>query len=158
MNATIRRAQPDDVVRIAQMLRRFYATHGKVYDIPYDHGSCMETVLKCIDEGVTFTGSGSCAGALIIPFPFNHKARVATVVFWYAENRRELYIFDLLLAACREAGATHINASTLSPHHTGKRFYAVRGMALAEHQYIGGTTVKSDPVISENSCTVLEKA
>lgn len=133
----LRIARPDDVLTIGQMLRRFYLSHGGVYGIKYDHGSCLESVLKTITNGVCLVGGNSCAGALLIPFPFNRQAIVAQVLFWFIEARHEIAIFDSLAKSCRAAGATHINVATLAPKHIGRRFYAVRGLKLAEAQYLG---------------------
>jgi len=133
----IKLARPDDVIQIGQMLRRFYQEHGEVYAIKYDHASCLSTVLKTIVDGVCLLGRASCAGALLLPFPFNREALVAQVVFWYIENRREIAIFDMLLKECQKRGATHVNVATVAPRHVGKRFYAVRGLKLAEAQYLG---------------------
>ena len=118
------------------MLRRFYLAHGEVYAIKYDHASCLSSVLETIMRGVSLVGPKSCAGALILPFPFNREALVANVLYWYVEGR-EIAIFDALLAHCREAGATHVNVATVAPRHVGKRFYAVRGLKLVEAQYLG---------------------
>jgi len=133
---SIRTANGDDVIIIAQMLRRFYSSHSP-YGIRYDHASCLQTVLDTIARGVCLVGQKSCAGALLCPFPYNHEAIVAQVVFWYIEHRREISIFDVLVCRCREAGATHINVATVAPKHVGKRFYEVRGLKLAEAQYMG---------------------
>ena len=135
----IRLAVPDDVIRIGQMLRRFYVAHGEVYGIKYDHASCLSSVLETIIRGVCLIGPKSCAGALVLPFPFNREALVAQVLFWYVEGGREIAIFDVLLAHCRQAGATHVNVATVAPKHVGKRFYAVRGLKLVEAQYLGPT-------------------
>src|SRR5690348_15419961 len=96
----IRRAVPDDVIRIGHMLRRFYQAHGGVYGIKYDHGSCLASVLDTVMRGIALIGPKSCAGALLLPFPFNNQAMVAQVLFWYIEGRHELAIFDMLLAEC----------------------------------------------------------
>jgi hypothetical protein len=133
----IRRAVPEDVIQIGQMLRRFYTQHGEVYSIKYDHASCLSSVLETIMRGICLIGPKSCAGALILPFPYNREALVAQVLFWYVERGREIAIFDVLMANCRREGATHVNVATVAPKHVGKRFYAVRGLKLAEAQYLG---------------------
>jgi hypothetical protein len=119
------------------MLRRFYGTHGGIYGIPYDHGSCLSTILKTIQDGICLVGRNSCAGALLLPFPFNSNAIVAHIPFWYVEKGRQIAIFDVLLRECKRAGAKFVNVAALAPKGTGKRFYAVRGLKLAEFQYIG---------------------
>ena len=137
---SIRPATPEDSVKIAQLLRAFYDQSGGIYGIPYDHASTIRTVLDVIVRGVCLVGHSSCAGAIIAPFPYNVSARVAQVAFWYFVDRKEICIFDQLYEACKQAGATHINATALPPKQTGKRFYQVRGMELAEFQYLGPLT------------------
>lgn len=119
------------------MLRRFYQRSGSVYGIPYDHASSLATVLDCIVRGICLVGDKSCAGALMLPFPYNRSRTVAQVVFWYFENKREIAIFDALLRDCRQAGADFVDAAALPPHMTGKRFYGVRGMAPVEMHFLG---------------------
>ncbi len=134
---SFRTATAEDSIFIAQLLRRFYNEAGKAYGISYDHASCIHTVLDVIVRGICLVGSASCAGALIMPFPFNFSARIAQVIFWKFEKNRELAIFDQLFDACKKSGATHISATALPPRQTGKRFYQCRGMHLAEFEYIG---------------------
>lgn len=135
--ARIRSAFAEDAITVGHMLRRFYREHGDVYGIKYDHASCLMSVLETITRGICLIGPKSCAGALILPFPFNRGAMVAQVLFWYIEGRKEIGIFDILAKQCREAGATHINVATVAPRHVGKHFYAVRGLKLVEAQYLG---------------------
>jgi len=82
-------------------------------------------------------GTSSCAGALIVPFPFNFNIQVAQVFFWFCEDKREVGVFDALLKECAKRGASMVNVATLAPDHTGKKFHARRGLALVEAHHFG---------------------
>jgi len=139
MDPLFRRATLEDTLTIGHMLKRFYAKCGHAaYGIPYDHYSALNTITLVIHRGVCIIGHASCAGALLDPFPFNSRALIAQVVFWYFEKPREICVFDQLYVECQKTGATHINAAALAPKQTGKRFYVARGMKLAECHYLGG--------------------
>jgi hypothetical protein len=134
---TFRLATPDDTLFIAALLRRFYKKSGQIYGIPYSHESCILSVEDTINRGVVMIGEHSCAGALIVPFPFNFNIRVAQVFFWFYEMDREIVVFDALLQECAKRGAAMVNAASLGPNHPGKRFYARRAMALVEAHHLG---------------------
>lgn len=119
------------------MLRQFYAKSGDIYQIPWDHSSALDTITDVIARGVCLVGERSCAGALLLPFPYNRSVTVAHVVFWHFTRPRELRIFDTLAAACREAGCTHINPSSLWPNEVIGRYYQRRGLRQAETQWLG---------------------
>lgn len=125
------------------MLRRFYARSGGIYGVPYDHESCIEVVADVIANGVCIVGPKSCAGAMVLAFPFNRKIPVAHVVFWYFEAHREVVIFDFLRLECAKLGVTHIDTAALAPRITGSKFYAERGLSLAEGHYFG--LIDADP-------------
>lgn len=127
-----------DVIFVAQLVREFYRKSGSVYGIPFDYESAIRTVEECIDDGICIIGPSSCAGAIITPFPYNRRIRVAQVLFWYFRDPKEVRVFDALWVACIEIGAHRINAATIAPEGVGKNFYQRRGMTLAECHHIGG--------------------
>jgi hypothetical protein len=132
-----RTAEFDDVPRITALLSEFYAKHADKYGIPFDNASSLSTVEKIVRHGVCLVGDTSCAGALIVPFPYNFGANLANVMFWYFQQAREVRIFDALVAACRKAGATHITASSHYPENTIARLYDGWGMSPVESLHCG---------------------
>jgi hypothetical protein len=131
-----RKAELADVEFIAGLLSEFYAKSGEVYQIPWDEPSAVQTIENVIRDGVCIVGPSSCAGAMIAPFPFNVKANIASVVFWYFRTPRESSIFDAFAGCCQVAGATHYNPSSHFPMNTIERFYLKRGLEPTEVQYL----------------------
>jgi hypothetical protein len=126
-----------EIVVIAAMVRRFYQRDGKIYGIPYDQESCLESIADVMERGVVIRGPMSCGGAYLIPWPFQRSITVAQVFFWCFDDSKEIGIYDALARACMDKGATHINVASLAPKHSGKQFYERRGLKLAEGQYLG---------------------
>lgn len=128
----------DDVLFISGLLRRFYRHDGeKLYQIPYDHDSCIHSVEREIENGVVVVGPRSCAGATIFPFTFNYSIKLAQVLFWTFENPRECLVFDALCRECAKRGAAVVNVASLAPKHGAKKYYARRGLYVAEAHHIG---------------------
>lgn len=132
-----RTAVVEDVPFIKDLICQFYAKQGHVYGIPYDEESSVRTIIDTMKFGVVLVGPASCAGAIICRFPFNHRANVAQVIFWYFTNAREIKIFDALANQCRAIGATHINSAAHPPHCRIMRYYVQQGMRPAELQAMG---------------------
>jgi len=132
-----RQATLSDTARIVKMLREFYAKSGKIFGIPWDHDSAMETVWQTMERGACVVGDHSCAGAIIGDFRYNRSVKVAQVVFWYFTKPREIDIFRELALACRDLGCTHFHASSLWPSNTIGRHYRKHGLWEAETQWIG---------------------
>lgn len=131
-----RPARPDDLPFILELLRSFYGKAGGIYDgIPFHGPSAILTIGDVMARGVCLVGPSSCAGAVIGLFPWNHKARIARVVFWYFKSARGLAILDALAAACKAAGATHINTASQFPKNTIGRFYLRNGFTACETQF-----------------------
>lgn len=132
-----RLAKLSDSARITRMLRAFYDKSGKIFGIPWDHVSAMETVWKAMEQGACIVGDHSCAGAIVGQFPYNHSVKIAHVVFWYFTKPREIRIFEALARACHDLGCTHINPSSLWPANTIGRYYERHGLKAAETQWLG---------------------
>jgi len=150
VNEDFRLATVKDTLFIAGLLRRFYKRSGSsLYHIPYDHESCVLSIEDTINRGVVMIGPSSCAGALIVPFPFNFNIQVAQIFFWFCEDKREVGVFDALLKECANRGAAVVNAATLAPDHGGKRFYARRNLAPVEVHHLG--------INPEFACALVDK-
>ena len=89
-----RRADIQDVVFIARLLREFYSRVGHIYRIPFNYESTLSTVDEVVRRGVCLVGPTSCAGATISAFPWNNEAEIACVVFWYFQDKHEIKIFE----------------------------------------------------------------
>lgn len=131
-----RRANFEDVIHVARLLRDFYRRSGSVYQVPYDHESAISFAAWSIANTVCLVGETSCASAILVPFPYNREAKMAQVSFWYFHRRREMLIFKALAEECAAAGATHINAASLQRPRADK-FYVSAGMRPAEIQFMG---------------------
>lgn len=112
-----------DASFILGLLREFYDKAGHIYGIPFDDKSTLKLIHAVIADGICLVGSSSCAGASFYPFTFNERAIIAHVRFWFFKNCGEIRILDELKARCREAGATHMAASSHAPNHTIGRWY-----------------------------------
>ena len=131
-----RPAQSSDVLFILDLIRDGYKKHCSIYGIPLDGKSAMFTIANVMALGVCLVGPSSCAGAFLAPFPYNNKAVIAQVAFWYFKSSREIRIFDALCQACKEAGATHINAASHFPNNAIGRHYIKNGLHNCEIQSI----------------------
>lgn len=132
-----RRATPTDSRHIYSLLRRFYAKQGHVYaGIPMDFASTARTIEEVILNGVCLVGKRSCAGAILVPFFYNHDAIIANNVFWYFESPREIRILEALMEACKEAGATHFMAQSHFPHNRIGRRYESLSLQACEKGFI----------------------
>lgn len=129
-----RPAQSSDVLFMLNLIRDGYKKHCSIYGIKFDGASAMFTIANVMARGVCLVGSSSCAGAVIAPFQYNHKAIIAQVMFWNFKAPREIEIFDALSDACKEAGATHINAASHFPNNTISRYYAKKMLINCEVQ------------------------
>jgi hypothetical protein len=137
VNEVFRLATLKDTLFIAGLLRRFYKRDGQIYNLPYDHESCVQSVENTINRGVVIVGPSSCAGALIAPFEFNFRFLIAQIFFWFFENPRECVIFDALCRECAKRGASMVNAASVGPKHGAKKFYARRGLVFSEAHHLG---------------------
>lgn len=131
-----RPAQSSDVLFMLNLVRDGYKKNCSVYGIKFDGPSTLLTIANALTRGLCLVGPSSCAGAIITPFPYNHNAQVATVLFWCFKSSREIAIFGELLKHCRDAGATHISASSHFPDNSIGRFYAKNGLHNCEIQSI----------------------
>ncbi len=132
-----RPAQSSDVLFMLNLVRDAYKKNCSVYGIKFDGPSTLLTIANALTRGLCLVGPSSCAGAIITPFPYNHNAQVATVLFWCFKSSRELAIFGELLKHCRDAGATHISASSHFPDNNLKKHYARFSLQPVETQVIG---------------------
>lgn len=133
-----RRATPQDVRHVYSLLRRFYAKQGHIYsEIPFDFDSAARTIETVILRGVCLVGTKSCAGALLLPFQWNNTAIVANVLFWYFESPGQIRILEALMAACKEAGATHFVAVSHFPENRIGRRYEKLLLTACEESFIG---------------------
>lgn len=132
-----RRATFEDGVFILKLLREFYQKHCGAYGIAFDVDTAMLTVDEIIHRGIFLVGPTSYAGALIQPCLWNNEATIATVMLWWFKKPREIRILDALLAECKEAGATHVVASSHFPKNTVGRLYARKSLHPVETQFIG---------------------
>lgn len=131
-----RLATADDVPHVLELLQAFYEKAGGIYGIPFDRVSTIKTIAHVMGHGICLIGPSSTAGAVVSQFPYNHDARVAHVWFWYFKAAREIRIFEALMEACKEAGATHLSAASLFPDNRIGRFYAKILLHPAEIQGI----------------------
>lgn len=136
MKPEFRRAELTDVIFMARISKAAYAKYGTIYGIAFDMESTLETIDHVVRNGICIVGSASCAGAMLFPFPYNKNAVIAYVSFWNFEKPKEIVIFDALVNACRETGATHINPNSLFPKNLIAKFYAKRKMPAVEIQYL----------------------
>lgn len=131
-----RPALPDDVLPIVNRLGRFYAKQGHIYGIPFDTVTTISTVARIMNCGVCVVGPKSCAAATLIHYPYNHRAYLATVMFWYFESPREVLILDYLLKACKERGATHFAAASHFPDNRIGKWYVQKGFKAVETMHM----------------------
>lgn len=124
MTQIFRPATQNDATHIVNLLEKFYAKHQALYQIEFIPKDCENTVRELIEYGVVLVGPNSCAGASIAPFFVNHNVKTAFVWYWAFERPREIRIFQALMAACKEAGATHLTAAAHFPTFTILKHYA----------------------------------
>lgn len=136
VSVTFRPAIVDDVPFITSLLSEFYHRAGSIYGIPFNEASTIQTIRQVLDRGVCLVGPSSCAGALLCKFPYNHDAIIAQVAFWYFKRPKEIAIFDALMKACKERGATHINATSLTSCPAIQRHYEAFKLTPVEIQSI----------------------
>jgi hypothetical protein len=141
MRKVFREATFDDIPRIVDLLQEFYWNKGAIYGIPFDAATTMITVEKVVRHGVCIVGPNSCAGAMIVPFPYNHAVMIASVIFWYFKQSRELKIFPTLAGLCRKRGAEHLSVASHFPENTISRYYNNWGFAPAETLHVGSLLV-----------------
>ena len=89
-NPPYRQVEKSDVGVVYGLVREFYRKQGEVYGIAFDPESSADTIAKLIAKGILIRGNRSCAGAFVAPFPYNHSALVAHVMFWYFKSPREI--------------------------------------------------------------------
>lgn len=133
---SFRKAEFGDVIFIARLLREFYQKQGDVYGIAWNHADAIGMIDDVVRRGVCIIGDTSCGGALLTPFPYNSKALIANVAFWYFVKPREIKIFEALIGCCLIAGATHVNPSSHFPDNRIGRFYRKMGIQPTETQYL----------------------
>lgn len=131
-----RPATIDDVLFIEKLIRKFYQETGGIYGIPYDVESSVLTIIRCVMDGVCLVGGKSAAGAILGKFPFNKDAVIAWVLFWRFSGTQQIKIFEALLDACKERGATHVNAASHFPDNRILRYYSKLGLQPVETQAI----------------------
>lgn len=129
-------ATPADIPFIVYLLEEFYGKWESTYQIPFVPGDCAKSVETLIQDGICLVGPTSCAGATISPWFSNHSAKVAFTWFWYFQNAREIKIFEALVAACKQAGATHLSGTAHYPEFTILKHYAKLGLKPVELQSI----------------------
>ena len=130
---TFRRAEPEDIPAILDLLREFYNKQGHIYSgIKFDPASCIETITAVMRDGICLVGDGCCAGAIGVPFPYNRNALFANVVFWYFKRPSGIHIFEALMAECKKAGATHFSAASHFPDRRIERYYQKKGLNVCE--------------------------
>jgi len=128
----------DDIPFITNLLAEFYAKQGTAsYGIPFDAQSTLLTVERVVRHGICLVGPTSCAGAMLMPFPYNHNVVTAHVMFWYFKRAREIKIFETLIACCLKARATHVSASSHSPRHIIGRLYEKWELRPVEGLHMG---------------------
>jgi len=135
VESEFRPAVASDLLKIGRLVREFYHKVGGVYGIEYSHDDAMNLISGLIARGICLVGPTSCAGALVMPFPYNNKAQVAYVAFWYFQESREIRIFEELLRRCAAAGATHVSAASHFPHNRIARWYLKLGLHPVEGQF-----------------------
>lgn len=136
VKSPFRRATLDDVVFITRITRAGYNKHLQVYGIPFDTESMMLHVANVVTRGICLVGPNSVAGAFLYPFPQNNSAIIGQVSFWYFTKASEIRIFDAICDACKQAGATHINAASHYPLNSIARLYRKNGLHPCEIQAI----------------------
>lgn len=122
-----------DAPFIVDLLAEFYAKQGHIYGIPFDQRSTVRLVIRVLKQGICLVGKSSVAGAMLVPFPYNDRFKVAHVSFWYFRSAREIRIFERLMALCREAGATHLKATS---HGAITKHYAKLGLTFCEGAHL----------------------
>ena len=134
-----RRAQavPADVLHVYRQIVDLHRKHGDAYGIPLDIDSVLNTIMRVIRDGICLVGPTSCAGMLILPFPFNADARIAQVLFWNFKHAREMRILREILSTAKELGATHRCVASHFPNNNAGRLYRSLGLREAEIQFIG---------------------
>jgi hypothetical protein len=132
-----RKAGHDDVVFISRLTREFYGKVGDIYHVPYSHASMIVTVDDIVDRGIVLVGPNSCAGAFFYPFPSNADFKMAHVLFWTFQRRREIGIFLELLKQVKEMGAVGVTCASHFPQNTIGRFYKKCGLKPVETHYMG---------------------
>lgn len=137
-----------DGLFVGRLLKEFYAEKGGIYGIPYDHASTLRTVQGVIDHGICLVGPTSCAGAILVPFPYNGDVLVAHVVFWYFKNAREIEIFERLMQHCAAAGAVRITAASHYPENRIGPHYSKFGMEASESTWLGRIDLAKTPAES----------
>lgn len=105
----IRKATHDDVPRIVEMSRRFYATTSYAAMVPMADGDVEDIAAMLIDTGVMLVAEvdGQVVGMVglaVMPFTFNRSARIAAEVVWWVEPEAQgAGVGQALLAAVEPA-------------------------------------------------------
>lgn len=119
----IRLAHQADANWIVPLLSDLYASHEKVYGVPFDPVSAGRTVRLIIKEGVCLVGKGCCAGAIHSPYPWNHQVTEWTVVFWAFKGHRIGILKHLMnLIEQTDPGAIISAASQFPDNRIGKHY------------------------------------
>jgi len=132
-----RRATPDDADSIIDLIVEINRKVGAVYGIPMEAESVIQTVMHTIKRGICLVGDGACAGGLIHPYVWNRSASVGLIVFWNYSRPSGIHIFEAMIQAFRQHGATHLNCSSHFPANRIGQHYVKRfDMAPVEVQYL----------------------
>lgn len=129
-----RRATLPDVPQVARLVREFYVgqNYEVTYGIGFDYESTLRTVTTVIDRGICITSGDACAGAYVLPFPYNHSAKVGYVQFWYFRKPSGIKILSHLFEELKKEGATHVWSVSHPPHHRIARLYQRLGLRQVE--------------------------
>jgi hypothetical protein len=133
----IRKAGVNDIDEIAEWGRKFYDASLFPERIDFNAGD-LKTSLRSMIEGdgaVFLNGHGICGG-VIVPLYFNHSAKTAVELFWYAERggRGLRRAFE---AWAKDAGATGLQWTCLADENETRlrKHYGRLGMTPMETSF-----------------------
>lgn len=132
-----RRAELSDLEEVVDLVHAVYKVHHNIYGIGFDSGSVVATCHHVIHNGICLLGHGAVAGGKIVPFLWNRKVLVGTVIFWGFLKPSGVRIIEAIAVEFQKRGAAHINCASHFPDNSTGRFYERIGMHAAETQFVG---------------------
>jgi hypothetical protein len=150
MIATIRPAEPKDLIEIIDMGREFFEQSGNGAFTTFDEPSFTSTVIGLMSGVANGTllvaesaeRSVGMAAHVVFPFYANMNTKIAQEIFWYCKpdfrNGIGSALLDELEADARRKGADVFMSAAIAGLRDGaiRRVYERRGYKPAEHTFL----------------------
>lgn len=135
-----RPARLDDADLVIDLVADLNRKVGLIYGIRVDVESSIKTIMHVIERGVCVVGQESCAGGFIHPYPWNHEAKVGTILFWNYRKPSGIHVFTAICEKFKSLGATHVSCSSHFPENRAVKFYTRFELIPSEIQFIANLT------------------